>query len=333
MSNPQHFHWGGIGRWLPGLVISSIAIVLLVRLANWQEVGGTLATMELFWLLPALFFYVVGINLRAWCWMILLQKRVHYKRCFLTLNEGYLLNNLFPFRLGELGRMVLLAQSTGISAFFILSTIVIERIYDLAIAGGLLLATVPFTLKLDAAQPIAISILGLVGLGLLALFLLARYRNWVKDKLEKVTTDNTSFRKKVFPRLMASLDGLAVLAQPNFFLLSICLMLGNWLCGVIEIHILLNSVGIQAPYWWAGFALGVVSLGIALPSAPAGLGVYEIAMVGALSLLGVPAAQALAVAIVAHLIHICVTGVIGVYALFKDGETLAGLYQRLRVAR
>jgi hypothetical protein len=40
--------------------------------------------------------------------------------------------------------MVLLAQATGISAFFVLSTIVIERTYDLAIAGGLLLATVPF---------------------------------------------------------------------------------------------------------------------------------------------------------------------------------------------
>jgi len=333
LSNPQHLRWRGIGRWLPGLLISSIAIVLLIRLANWQEVAEALAAIELYWLLPALFFYLVGINLRAWCWMILLQKKAHYKRCFLTLNEGYLLNNIFPLRLGELGRMILMAQATGISAFFVLSTIVIERTYDLAIAGGLLFATVPFTLKLETAQTIAMSVLGLVSLGLLALFLLARYRDWVKVKLERITAENTLLRKKVFPRLMASLDGLAVLAQPNLFLLSISLMLGNWLCGVIEIHILLNSVGIQAPYWWAGFVLGVVSLGIALPSAPAGIGVYEVAMVGALSLLGVPAAQALAVAIVAHLIHISVTGVIGVYALFQDGETLTGLYRRLRVAR
>jgi len=333
LSTPQHLRWWGIGRWLPGLVISSIAIVLLIRLANWQEVGKALASIELSWLLPALFFYLVGINFRTLSWMTLLQKKTHYSRVFLTLNEGYLLNNILPFRLGELGRMVLMAQATGISAFFVLSTIVIERAYDLAIAAGLLLATVPFTLKLESAQPIAIIVLGLVGLGLLALFMLARYRNWVKARLESVTADKTYFGERVFPRLMALLDGLAVLSQPGLFLASVSFMLGNWLCGVMEFHILLNSAGIQAPFWWSGFLLGVVSLGIALPSAPAGIGVYEVAMVGALSLLGVSAAQALAVAIVAHLIHIGVTGVIGTYALFRDGETLAGLYQRLKGAR
>lgn len=333
MSTPQHLRWGDIGRWLPGLVISSIAIVLLIRLANWQEVGEALAAIDLSWLLPALFFYLVGINFRALSWMTLLQKKIHYSRVFLTLNQGYLLNNIFPFRLGELGRMVLLAQATGISVFFVLSTIVIERAYDLAIAAGLLLATIPFALELESAQPIAKIILGLVGLGLLALFMLARYRGGVKASLESVTAEKTFLREKVFPRLMAFLDGLAVVAQPGLFLSSVSFMLCNWLFGVIEFHVLLNSAGIQAPFWWSGFVLGVVSLGIALPSAPAGIGVFEVAMVGALSLLGVSAAQALAVAIVAHLIHIGVTGAIGAYAFFRDGETLAGLYQRLRGAR
>jgi uncharacterized protein (TIRG00374 family) len=333
LSTPQHLRWGDIGRWLPGLVISSIAIVLLIRLANWQEVGEALAAIDLSWLLPALFFYLVGISFRTLSWMTLLQKKAQYSRVFLTLNQGYLLNNIFPFRLGELGRMVLLAQATGISAFFVLSTIVIERAYDLAIAAGLLLATIPFVLELASAQPIARIVLGLVGLGLLALFMLARYRGWVKARLESVTAEKTFIREKVFPRLMALLDGLTVLAQPGLFLLSVLFMGCNWLFGVIEFHVLLNSAGIQAPFWCSGFVLGVVSLGIALPSAPAGIGVYEVAMVGALSLLGVSAAQALAVAIVAHLIHIGVTGAIGAYAFFRDGETLAGLYQRLRGAR
>jgi hypothetical protein len=115
----------------------------------------------------------------------------------------------------------------------------------------------------------------------------------VKDKLEKATADKTLLRKKIYPRLVASLDGLTVLAQPSSFLLSFSLMMGNWLCGVIEIHVLLNSVGIQSPYWWAGFVLGVVSLGIA-SLRPSQIGVYGY-MVGALSLQGVPTAQALAV--------------------------------------
>ena len=42
----------------------------------------------------------------------------------------------------------------------------------------------------------------------------------------------------------------------------------------------------EAPYWWILFVLGVVSLGAALPSAPASLGVFEGSIVAALALLG-----------------------------------------------
>jgi hypothetical protein len=56
-------------------------------------------------------------------------------------------------------------------------------------------------------------------------------------------------------------------------------------------------------------------------------------MVGALSLLGVAIEQALAFAIVVHLIHILVTGLIGSYGLIRDGETLTGIYRRVRTWR
>ena len=107
-------------------------------------------------------------------------------------------------------------------------------------------------------------------------------------------------------------------------------MIASWLFGVLEIHTLLNQGESQAYLWWTGFVLGVVSLGIAIPSAPAGLGVYEAAMVAALSFLGYPAGMALAVALVAHLIHISFTAIVGGIGLMREGETLTGLYNRLR---
>ena len=136
----------GIRRWLPGLVISAIAILLLIRFSNWQGVIEVLTLMDLNWFAAAIIFYLLGMVMRALSWKTLLQNKASYGRVFLTLNEGYLLNNIFPFRLGELGRAVLLSQATGLSAFFVLSTISIERAYDVAIAAGLLLATLPFVL-------------------------------------------------------------------------------------------------------------------------------------------------------------------------------------------
>lgn len=76
--------------------------------------------------------------------------------------------------------------------------------------------------------------------------------------------------------------------------------------------------------------LGVLALGIAIPSTPARLGVYGVAVVGALSIFGVPFSVALAIALVSHLIHLSITSFVGMYGFFCDGETVIGLYKHLR---
>jgi uncharacterized protein (TIRG00374 family) len=285
--------------------------------------------MDLKWFAMAIGFYLLGLVMRALSWMTLLQNKASYGRVFLTLNEGYLLNNVFPFRLGELGRAVLLSQATGLSAFFVLSTIIIERAYDVAIAAGLLLATLPFVLGLDAGQTIASLVMMLVILVLVSLFLLARYRQRIIVKLEAYGETRPLFRDRILRRVESLLEGFGALSRLDQFLLSVFYILIAWLFGSVQLYFLALSLGIDVQLWWIGFVVGVISLGIALPSAPAGLGIYEVAMVGAFSLLGVPTSQALALALVAHFIHITITGLIGAYAIFRDGENIAGLYQRL----
>jgi uncharacterized protein (TIRG00374 family) len=323
----------GIGRWLPGLVISAIAIIVLIRFSNWSEVIQAVSLINQNWIFPALAFFMISMVLRAFVWRVLLQNKVKYGRVFLTLNEGYLLNNILPFRLGELGRVLLMSQSTDLSGFYILSTIFIERAYDLAIAASLLIATLPFVFGMDLGRTIALIVLIVVGLGLFTMFLLARNRQWIRSKLDEFSLRRFAFRDRVLPRIDSLLDGLGALARLDQFLLSISLMLLSWFFGGLELYFITMSFGVEAEFWWIGFILGVISLGIALPSAPAGLGVYEVAMVGAFSLLGVPASVALAIALVSHLIHISLTGFFGVYGIFRDGESISGLYQRLRNLR
>jgi hypothetical protein len=68
-----------------------------------------------------------------------------------------------------------------------------------------------------------------------------------------------------------------------------------------------------------------VGLGNAIPSAPAGVGVFEAATILALGVFGVGLNVAGAFAVVFHLMHLLLTSVLGGLALAGEGETIAHL--------
>src|SRR4030067_4350 len=91
-------------RLLPGILISAVSLVIVfyfiyldrfiqaVRLADYRYVT-LLFGITLLWLV-----------VRTIVWRTLLREQAAFPQVFLSLNEGYLLNNILPFRLGEAGR-------------------------------------------------------------------------------------------------------------------------------------------------------------------------------------------------------------------------------------
>jgi uncharacterized membrane protein YbhN (UPF0104 family) len=298
---------------------------MLVRLTNWEAVERALSVMGAGWLLPAVLLFLISNAFRAMAWRTLLQNRAPYGRVFLTLNEGYWINNILP----PAWRLAAFRWRIGPSeALFVLAT---SSSSALDVPRCRAAAGYPAVFGVEA-KPAAWTALVLVGSGLAMLYLAARYRAGIEAFLER-RTGRFPWLRKILPRLAPVFEGLGTLTRPSQFLLSLGMMLTSWFFGLAEVHIVFNSGTLNAPAWWTAFVLGALSFGIALPSAPAGIGIYEVAMVGALSLLGVAIEQALAYAIVIHLIHIVVTGVIGSYGLIRDGETLTGIYKKVRTWR
>lgn len=321
--------WNKSRKWLPGLVISLLAILILWRLFDWREVGAAFSMLHWTDIGIACGLFLVSMMLRVVGWKAMLQHKASYQRVILVLNEGYLLNNLFPFRLGELGRALLMSGSTRMSPLWVLSTIVIERSFDLAIAAGFLLSTLPFVLAFNWAGSAAWTILVVALIGLTGLYSAVRYKHTWRPFVERTLGRWDRMRRVVLPRIDAALEGFSALTNVRQFSLALGGMLASWLLGAAQYYILLRVVAPQAEIWWPVFVLGVAAVGVAIPSAPASLGVFEASVVGGLALLEVPGAPALAFAITAHLLHIVITGVIGLYGLSKEGETLTSLYQRV----
>ncbi len=60
--------------------------------------------------------YLISLVARAAAWSILLDRKATTWQAFIAMNEGYLINNFLPFRLGELARALLLGGETGLGA-------------------------------------------------------------------------------------------------------------------------------------------------------------------------------------------------------------------------
>jgi glycosyltransferase 2 family protein len=323
--------WRGILRWLPGVLISAVALFVVFRLASWEDLGPALGLFRPIFIVVGVVSTLLFLGLRAIAWRSILGGKVTIGQAFWAINQGYLLNNIFPLRAGELGRAVLLGKASNLRTVHVLSSIIIERAFDLAIAAGLLLATLPLALGMAWARPVATITLLLVFSAMGMLYLMSRNQDKVSNWVEKLGEKWGLVRRFIAPQIRSLLEGLSTLSNLRQFLVSVFWIGLSWLVAVTQYYIFILAIEPQAPYWWGAFTDGVLALGIAIPSAPAAIGTFEAAIVGALSVLGIDETSALAYAITVHFIQFVVTGILGTTGLLRQGRSIGNLFQDIRM--
>jgi len=317
-------------RALPGIIISLVFIAILAFIVDWTQVLDAFRQIDLRFLFLHGLLYMASVAARAMAARILLENRPTFRDSFLIMMQGYLLNNVLPFRMGELGRAYLLGRKTNTGTFFTLPAIMIERAYDLAFAALIVIGTLPFVFsEVEWARPTALTTLSLVAIGLFSLHLVARFRvplrNWVHQTARRIKL----VERYILPRIDSFLNGLAVLTSLKSFSTSLGWMALAWLLAIANQYALLLGFLPDAEVLYSSFALGISSFGGAIPSAPSALGVYHGAVVVALGVVGVASGIALAFAATHHAMHFIYSGLIGMYAFSREGESLMGIYEKL----
>ena len=320
-------------RWLPGILITTLALWLLARAIDWQTFLASLAAIPIGILLLSIPIYLIGLTLRALAWQFLLQRKVSPKDAILALSEGYFFNNILPFRLGELARAFLLGRRSRLGTFHILPTIVVERSYDLVIAASLLLVTLPLALRLEWARPIALVLLAVILGGLFLVYLAARNREWVEALVDRLAGRWGLVRRFVLPQLHSILNGFSVLTRVEFFAGSFGLLALSWFLAILRDWLLIRVFVPDAPLWWAALGISASNIVGAVPSVMASLGTYELGAVGALTLVGMAEENILAYALVTHVTHLIFSSLIGAYGLAQEGQTISEVYNDIRRVR
>jgi uncharacterized protein (TIRG00374 family) len=311
------------------LIISLTALVVVFSLVDLRKFFLAIKQANPLFLLLGVLSEILWLVVRGAYWRTLLQNKASYRDSFTTVNEGYLLNNILPFRLGEIGRAFLIGQKANLEFWQVIPSILIERALDLAFAAGIFLCTLPFVIGVTWAKQAAIAIGIIVLVGLAAIYILARNREWALEWIDRAGERWSTVKKITGRRVVAFFDGLGILTDGKLFLQALGWETINWLVAILQYYLFLRAFFPSPSVLWVLFALGVGALGIAAPSSPGAIGVFEAALVGALFVFGVDASTATAFALSVHFTSYIITSLIGGFGLYKDGESLSGLYTRL----
>jgi len=311
--------------WLLGVGVSLSALLIAVWGTDAKALVEVLAGASYVLLIPACLLQLAGIAARAEGWSSLLGPAVPYRRAFAAINEGYLLNNVLPFRLGELARAYLVGHG-GIGSARALGSIVVERVIDVSIAVLSIALTIPLFAPpawvTRAALAVAVVVLALVG----GLLIAGRTRGAWLIRLGRMRSPGPRLAEiagRFFSGLQDSRQGARL---PR----ALAWMLLGWSCAWVQFWIYLRMFGAEAAWGAAVFTLGVIALGGAVPSSPGAVGVYELAGVAALTFLGYARETALGVVVAGHLVQYSLVLLLGGYFLAREGRSVNDLARAAR---
>lgn len=282
-----------------GVAISLITLWMAARNIEWTQTLNTVRRVSIQELIIGVMFIIAGILLRAERWRAIISKPIARKSVYQAATMGYFFNFIYPARAGDVIKIITLKRSTGQSIGRLGVSGVIDRLLDLLV----LLSSATVLLILIPSMDFGKSFFYFVLAGIVFLIYLAfspvgervflSMKRFLSQRcpidqwataLQKALDDFLTFRSEIIQgsRLIAliSVSGLVVLT--DYFALSYLLRAFDWHLPTI-----------------APIAVWVlVSAGAALPSAPAGIGINQLACVMALKLFGISQEDAFAFSVI-----------------------------------
>jgi uncharacterized protein (TIRG00374 family) len=282
--------------WL-GWLVSFVFLYFALRGLNWSSVLEAFAKVSLFTPIMMIGVYCLGFVLRSWRWKFLLPRGVSIGDSLGAVVLGYAANNVLPARLGEIVRAQAIGQKCKISRSLALASILVERVFDGLVLTGLLYMGIRGSTIPTWALSVGVLGLSIFGGAMAFVLLLALTRSLWESKINILPS------LKLQNVLQQFATGLTLVWRTAFLpITTFALTLTVWLVEGIMFYIAIQAFELKVPPTAALFVMGLVNLGILVPSAPGYLGAFQYFGTLALSAWQVSSAKALACVV---LIHAC----------------------------
>lgn len=290
--------------WL-GLLISALFVGIAMRGLELGTVWQYLIEANYWWLVPSIATYFVAVWARTWRWDYMLRpvKRIPVRRLFPVVVIGYMGNNVYPFRAGELLRSYVLRRREAVPMSASLATVIVERVFDGLVMLLFVFVALPITPlpSDDIRMLVIVASVGFLGAMILFFALAAvperayQLAEWASNLFLPYRT-----REPLLEFAERFLAGLESLRQFRNVLMIFFTSIVIWLLETVKYWFVMQAFDFEVSFFALMLMNGVVNLATTFPSAPGYVGTFDVPGIAVLVLYGVQKEIATAYTVVLH---------------------------------
>ena len=313
-----------------GVAISAVLLYFALRGLRLAEVWDVVKEANLIWLIPGVAIYFVGVWARSWRWHYLLRpiKKISTTSMFPIVTIGYMGNNIYPARAGEVLRAVVLKRHEGVPVSASLATIIVERIFDGVVMLAFVFLNLPELARLtqDSGFLGNIQQLALWGsalfFGAMLIFLAAAMFPLVTERIANKLIDKVipaKWRDALKSFTNRFLSGLIALRSPWNILMIFVTSVVIWLLETGKYWFIMHAFPFKVSFFALMLMNGIVNLATTIPSAPGYIGTFDLPGIALLTAYGVPKEIATGYTLLLHAALWLPITLLGAYYFTREG--------------
>lgn len=290
--------------WL-GVFISAVFLWLALRGLHLGEVWNRVRDANYLWLIPSVATYFVAVWARTWRWDYMLRplKHIPLRRLFPVVVIGYMGNNIYPFRAGEVLRSYVLRRQEDVPMSASLATVIVERVFDGLVMLVFVFAALPLApLPSDSIRSVVmVASLAFFG-ALIVFFVIAAVpqrilvlADWFSSRFLPA-----QWRRPLLDFATRFMVGLGALRSARNVLMIFLSSVVIWLLETVKYWFVMHAFDFEVSFFALMLMNGIVNLATTLPSAPGYIGTFDGPGIAVLVLYGVEQAMATAYTLVLH---------------------------------
>jgi uncharacterized protein (TIRG00374 family) len=284
------------------MLVTLGCLIWIIAVLDWPAVWAALSSANLLWVGLGIVTVLLTIVARVARWRAFLYPQaVRWTNLLSAMLVGQLLNYFAPARAGDLVRAYILGDTEGESKVWTLTTVALEKLWDvwmlLGIVGLLSFSTALPTWLTAPARVMAL--LSILLLGVIWLIVTHRAK----------TVAGMAWLGRYFPPHLSVrlhrgvervLDGLEGLRRRRAWMGVTVWSAATWGLGALTNYTVFRALHLSLPFSAALVLLVVLQLGVAVPSLPGRVGVFEGLCIVVLALFGIDRDAAFAAGLVLH---------------------------------